>query len=115
MMQVRVFCVRFSPTGQSFSVATTQGLMQYSLNSGGVFQPFELDLNATPQSVRDALAKKEWSSALMSALKLNESNIIKEAIEKIPFTDSNILFFVVYQILIYLIMYKYIIFLFQSI
>lgn len=92
MVQVRVFCVRFSPTGQSFSVATTQGLMQYSLNSGGVFQPFELDLNATPQSVREALAKKEWSSALMSALKLNESKIIREAIEKIPFADGDISF-----------------------
>ncbi|XP_077295123.1 periodic tryptophan protein 2 homolog isoform X2 [Arctopsyche grandis] len=88
--EIRVFCVRFSPTGQSFSVATTEGLMQYSLNSGGVFQPFELELSATPQSVREALAKQEWSSALISALRLNEPKIVQEAIERVPLKDISL-------------------------
>lgn len=63
--------------------------MQYSLNNGGVFQPFELELSATPQSVREALAKQEWSSALISALRLNEHKIVQEAIERVPLKDSN--------------------------
>lgn len=32
--EVRVFSVRFSPTGQSWAAATTEGLLIYSLDKG---------------------------------------------------------------------------------
>lgn len=62
--------------------------MQYSLNTGGVFQPFELQLNATPQMVKEALNKQEWTEALMAALQLNEMKIIQEAVERVSISDS---------------------------
>jgi len=95
IFQVRVFCVQFSPTGQSFSVATTEGLMQYSLNTGGVFLPFELQLNVTPQSVRESLHSQEWCTALMYSLQLNENKIIQEVIETIPYSDGMFVFVVI--------------------
>jgi periodic tryptophan protein 2 len=67
--------------------------MQYSLNSGGIFQPFELQLQVTPHSIREALRNKEWSTALMYSLQLNESVYIREVIESIPFRNSTSFWF----------------------
>lgn len=40
--EIRTKCVMFSPAGRSFSVASTEGLLMYSLDDSLVFDPFEL-------------------------------------------------------------------------
>lgn len=34
--EVKVFCVKFSPTGQAFAAACTEGLCVYTLDKGSV-------------------------------------------------------------------------------
>uniref|UniRef100_A0A1B0FLN1 Small-subunit processome Utp12 domain-containing protein n=1 Tax=Glossina morsitans morsitans TaxID=37546 RepID=A0A1B0FLN1_GLOMM len=85
--EVKVFSVKFSPTGQSFAAACTEGLCIYSLDKGVVFDPFNLSLEVTPKAVKDAVKNGEYSKALIMALKLNETNLITFSLESIPFPD----------------------------
>ncbi|CAG9791750.1 unnamed protein product [Diatraea saccharalis] len=87
--EVRVHCVRFSPTGDSFVVAATEGLLVYSQNAGidGTFRPYRLESGCTPVAVRDSLKRRSWGDALVGSLQLNELNLIQECVEAVPPTD----------------------------
>ncbi|XP_063823658.1 periodic tryptophan protein 2 homolog [Ostrinia nubilalis] len=87
--EVRVHCVRFSPTGESFAVAATEGLLVYSQNAGldGTFRPYRLEMGSTPSAVRDLLREKSWGLALVGSLQLNEHSIITECVEAVPPSD----------------------------
>lgn len=85
--EVRVFCVKFSPTGQAWVAASTEGVHIYSLDSGHVFDPFLLDISITPQSVKEALADEDYAKAVMMSLKLNESTLIIHVLESIRTKD----------------------------
>ncbi|VVC44497.1 Hypothetical protein CINCED_3A007791 [Cinara cedri] len=85
--EVNVFDVKFSPTGLSWAAATTEGILVYSLNSGFVFDPFHLEIGITPKKTRETLNKKEYASALMMALRLNEPKLTSEILENIPPND----------------------------
>lgn len=86
--QVNVYAVRFSPSAQSWAAATTEGLLIYSLDRGIVFDPLNLSLEVTPKTARENLQHKEYAIALLMALKLNETSLIEEVMEQIPYTDS---------------------------
>lgn len=88
--EVNVFCVRFSPTAQSWAAATTEGLLIYSLDRGIVFDPLNLSLEVTPKAARECLQQqsRQYSTALLMALKLNEVNLIEEIIEQIPYNEG---------------------------
>ncbi|KAF5273066.1 hypothetical protein FQR65_LT04808 [Abscondita terminalis] len=86
-VDVRVFSLQFSPTGQMWAAATTEGLLIYSLNIGLVFDPWGLQLGVTPAAVRKAIATEDHTNALMMSMKINETNLIQEAIEQIPYKD----------------------------
>lgn len=88
--EVNVFAVKFSPTGQSWAAATTEGLLLYSLNKGIVFDPYQLSVEITPKATRELLRKGNYSSSLIMALKLNENNLIHEVIEAIPFIEIDL-------------------------
>lgn len=85
--EVRVFSLQFSPTGQAWAAATTEGLLIYSLDVGLVFDPFQLELGITPDTVKIALNIKEYAKALMMALRLNEKQLIQRVVENIPLSD----------------------------
>ncbi|KAL4711634.1 hypothetical protein ACJJTC_011342 [Scirpophaga incertulas] len=87
--EVRVHCVRFSPTGESFVAATTEGLLIYSQNAGidGTFRPYRLTSTSTPAAVRNWLAEGSWGSALSAALQLNEMTLIQQCVESVPPDD----------------------------
>ncbi|XP_017785717.1 PREDICTED: periodic tryptophan protein 2 homolog [Nicrophorus vespilloides] len=85
--EIRVFSVQFSPTGQQWTAATTEGLLIYSLNTGVVFDPWELQMNITPSSVRKAITDNDSTNALMMSMKLNEAGLINEVLESIPVKD----------------------------
>ncbi|KAK1121674.1 hypothetical protein K0M31_009985 [Melipona bicolor] len=88
--EVRVYSLQFSPTGQAWAAATTEGLLLYSLDAGMVFDPFELELGITPESVQKTLSQKQYAKALMMALRLNEKLLTKCVIENIPRSDINL-------------------------
>lgn len=86
--EINVFAVRFSPTGQSWAAATTEGLLMYSLNKGIVFDPYQLSVEITPKATRELLRKRDFSAALIMALKLNETSLIQEVVEGVPYRDG---------------------------
>ncbi|KAF3479545.1 periodic tryptophan protein 2 [Arthroderma uncinatum] len=103
--EVRVMAAAFSPTGRSFCAASTEGLLIYSLDNDMIFDPFDLDISITPDSILAtvAAAKKAASlqlsnsstsdpttsdssflKALIMAFRLNESELIRTVYESIP-------------------------------
>jgi periodic tryptophan protein 2 len=84
---VRVTGLEFSPTGRGFCVASTEGLLIYSLDTQlADFDPFELDMDVTPQSTRAALAEKEYLKALVMAFRLSDDQaLIKQCYEAVPY------------------------------
>ncbi|XP_055678283.1 periodic tryptophan protein 2 homolog [Lutzomyia longipalpis] len=89
--EFRVTCVRFSPTGLTWAAACTEGLMVYSLDKGLVFDPYHLSQEVTPRAARDLMGKQEFSSALIMALKLNETALIHQVIESVPLRDVKLI------------------------
>ncbi|XP_041783410.1 periodic tryptophan protein 2 homolog [Anopheles merus] len=86
--EVKVDCVRFSPSGQSWAAVTTEGLLVYALNKGIVFDPFQLSTEVTPRATRNLLHKEQnYGGALLMALKLNETSLLQEVLESVPYRD----------------------------
>lgn len=88
--EVRVSGVEFAPTGRSFCAASTEGLLIYSLDNTGMedFDPFELDIDVTPQNIRAILKQREpeYLKALIMAFRLNDKSLIRQAYESVPYT-----------------------------
>lgn len=89
--EVRVFSIQFSPTGQQWAAATSEGLLIYSLKVGLVFDPWDLQQGNTPAKIREKLAAKDYTNALTMAIKLNEALLINEVIENIPHKDVELI------------------------
>ncbi|TDL25193.1 WD repeat protein [Rickenella mellea] len=85
--EARTKCVRFSPTGRAWAAASTEGLLIYSVDETIVFDPFDLDMELTPQAVRAVIAKREYLTALVMAFRLNEQPLIRVAYEAVPPAD----------------------------
>ncbi|KAJ8004026.1 hypothetical protein DPEC_G00154520 [Dallia pectoralis] len=83
--EIRVSSLRFSPTGRSWAATSTEGLLIYSLDGSMVFDPFDLDLDVTPSSVRRQLRQSEWAAAIVLAFRLNENALTQEVLEAVPF------------------------------
>uniref|UniRef100_A0A3Q3VL60 Small-subunit processome Utp12 domain-containing protein n=1 Tax=Mola mola TaxID=94237 RepID=A0A3Q3VL60_MOLML len=81
--EIRVSSLRFSPT-RSWSATTTEGLLVYSLDGSMVFDPYDLDLDVTPASIRKQLRLQVWSSAIVLAFRLNENALKQEVLETVP-------------------------------
>nr|XP_040037012.1 PWP2 small subunit processome component [Gasterosteus aculeatus aculeatus] len=82
--EIRVSSLRFSPTGRSWAATTTEGLLVYSMDGSMVFDPYDLDLDVTPASIRKQLRLQEWASAIVLAFRLNEKALKQEVLEAIP-------------------------------
>ncbi|BCS27640.1 snoRNA-binding rRNA-processing protein PWP2 [Aspergillus puulaauensis] len=98
--EVRVSCVDFASTGRSFCAASTEGLLIYSLDTEFVFDPFDLDISITPETILATVegAKKAaetgdvnnddtFLKALVMAFRLNEAKFISAVYEAIPPSD----------------------------
>jgi periodic tryptophan protein 2 len=85
--EARTKCVRFSPTGRSWAAASTEGLLIYSLDDTVSFDPFDLSMDLTPQSLRSVLSSGEYLKALIMAFRLNEKLLIQEVFESVPRGD----------------------------
>ncbi len=89
--EIQVSCVRFSPTSRSWSACTTEGLMMYSLDSSLIFDPYDLDIEITPNKIRETLANQEYSLALIQSLRLNEDALISLVLEKTPYQSIDLI------------------------
>jgi periodic tryptophan protein 2 len=82
--EIRLKEVRFAPTGRSWSAAGTEGLVVYSLDDTLAFDPFDLEIDITPDSVlefsRDGLHLK----ALVMAFRLGERSVIDAVFSHVP-------------------------------
>lgn len=85
--EARTKCVRFSPTGVSWAAASTEGLLLFSLDEAHSFDPFDLDMELTPESVALAISRKEHLKALIMAFRLNERPLLRLAFEAVPRAD----------------------------
>uniref|UniRef100_A0A0N5AL32 WD_REPEATS_REGION domain-containing protein n=1 Tax=Syphacia muris TaxID=451379 RepID=A0A0N5AL32_9BILA len=74
--EMRVCRMDFSPAGRSFAVCSTEGVAIFSLDHSKLFDPFELNVQVTPEQVQKMLKSGEYATALKMALQLNESEII---------------------------------------
>lgn len=85
--EVRTKCIRFSPAGRSWAAASTEGLLVYSLDSDlAAFDPFDLDLEITPDNIDQAIDDAEHLKALVMAFRLNEQQVIRQVYESVaPF------------------------------
>ncbi|KAA1472461.1 WD repeat protein [Dentipellis sp. KUC8613] len=85
--EARTKCVRFAPTGRAWAAASTEGLLIYSVDDTLMFDPFDLTMDLTPQSVLATLQERSWLKALVMAFRLNEKPLINRAYESVPHKD----------------------------
>ncbi|CAO3662738.1 unnamed protein product [Umbelopsis ramanniana] len=85
--EARTRAVRFAPTGRAWAAASTEGLLIYSLDDTIIFDPFDLEIDITPDSVLETLEGKEYLKALCMSFRLNEKPIIQKVFEGIPPKD----------------------------
>eukprot|EP00051_Salpingoeca_urceolata_P015317 m.198012 g.198012 ORF g.198012 m.198012 type:complete len:909 (+) comp18362_c0_seq2:64-2790(+) len=89
--EIRTKCVQFSPTGRAWAAASTEGLLIYSLDDRAVFDPYDLDLDVSPESLRQVLAERDFIKALVIAFRLNLVDLIQEVTESVPVDDIQLL------------------------
>ena len=85
--EIRVTSVAFSPTGQAFCAASTEGLLIYSLDPNLQFDPFDLDVTVTPSSTLAVLSGSDYPRALVMAFRLNMPSLIRRVYQAIPAVD----------------------------
>ncbi|KAL3234593.1 Periodic tryptophan protein 2 [Nakaseomyces bracarensis] len=85
--EIRVTSVQFSPTANAFAAASTEGLLIYSVDETLIFDPFDLDLDITPQATLEVLKEKDYLTALVMAFRLNEEYLINKIYESVPVSD----------------------------
>lgn len=88
--EVRVTAVEFAPTGRTFCAASTEGLLLYSLDATGLdhFDPFDLDIDVTPQNIKAILNQTEpdYLKALVMSFRLSGTILIRLSYESVPYS-----------------------------
>ena len=95
--RIKTHGVRFCPTGHGWCAATTEGLMLFRSDRGGelMFDPSDLSLQLTRGAVVELIhgkpsadgaepAEPNYALALMGALRLGESDLVREAYLAVP-------------------------------
>ncbi|KAK1579033.1 hypothetical protein Q3G72_035076 [Acer saccharum] len=75
---IRTKCLRIAPTGRSFSAATTEGVLVYSIDESFIFDPSDLDIDVTTEL--KALNEDQPSRVLTLSLRVSEDSLIKKCI-----------------------------------
>jgi periodic tryptophan protein 2 len=76
--------VLFSPTGRSWSVLSSEGLLIFSRDTSLLFDPFDLTPDLSAQSVNDAFNQGKHLLALVLALRLNAFPVQKNLFLALP-------------------------------
>ncbi|VDM96221.1 unnamed protein product [Thelazia callipaeda] len=88
--EMRVNNIKCSPTGRCFAVCSTEGVAVFSLDHRSLFNPFELGVQVTPVTVKNALLEREYSAALEMALQLNQEDIIENVFLSTPVAQIDV-------------------------
>ncbi|KAJ1517951.1 hypothetical protein HMI54_003244 [Coelomomyces lativittatus] len=89
--KIQASCVRFSTTGRKFAVASTLGVVLFSMDHPIVFDPLDLDLEVTPMTIQSCLSSKQYSNALFLAFRLNERPWIHHVVTQFPASEIPLL------------------------
>ena len=89
--EARTKCIRFSPTGRSWAAASTEGLLIYSLDQSILFDPFDLDIDITPETTLETLQDRDYLKALVMSFRLNEAPLIRQVWKSIKAEDIRLL------------------------
>jgi len=87
----RTMCVRFSPTGRTWAAASTEGLLVYGLDETTIFDPFDLDIDITPETLLETISEGDHLLALIMAFRLNERPLLLRAYESTPPSDIRLI------------------------
>lgn len=82
--EIRTKCVKVSPTGRTWATASTDGLIVYSLDESVLFDPFDLDIDLTPESVAKTVSKGDYLVALVMAFRLNDEKLVEMVYTSTP-------------------------------
>ena len=69
---------------------TTEGLLVYSLDTGLVFDPYDLSEEVTPEGILVAILERKFSAALAMSLRLNDTKLVTRAVEAVPCSDGEV-------------------------
>lgn len=89
--EIRITSINFSPTANAFAAASTEGLLIYSVDSRVIFDPFDLDIDVTPENILHELELKNYLVALVMSFRLNERYLILKVFESIPVRDIKLI------------------------
>lgn len=53
-----------------------------------VFDPFDLTIDLTPATVKEAMINKEYTAAIVYSFRLNDYKLVSQAMESVPVEDS---------------------------
>ena len=53
-----------------------------------MFDPFDLTIDLTPATVKEALINKEYTAAIVYSFRLNDYKLVAQAMESVPVDDS---------------------------
>ncbi|CAN1126420.1 Periodic tryptophan protein 2 [Linum perenne] len=84
---IRTKSLKIAPTGRSFSAATTEGVLVYSVDESFIFDPTDLDIDVTPEAVNEALIENQPRRGLILSLRLNEESLIKKCLFAVSNAD----------------------------
>eukprot|EP00049_Salpingoeca_infusionum_P001172 m.45756 g.45756 ORF g.45756 m.45756 type:complete len:970 (-) comp10895_c0_seq1:2376-5285(-) len=88
--EIRVKGIHMSSTGRSFAAATTEGLVVFSLDDTLVFDPFNLDIDITPDTIVKTLEDGDTLKAIVMAFRLSEQPLIHQTVEAVKAEDIKI-------------------------
>ena len=77
---IRAAAVALDPTGRRLAVGTPEGVALFEDDAGAAFDPADLGLDVTPAACRAALAAGATVKAARLALRLNDRDLLREAI-----------------------------------
>ncbi|KAJ9530419.1 hypothetical protein QJQ45_000793 [Haematococcus lacustris] len=80
----RTRSLALSPTGRCWAAATTEGVVLYSLDDDMLFDPTDLSEDLTPATCRKALAAGAHLRALLIALRLRDSQLLRACVFGTP-------------------------------
>ncbi|RPA76851.1 WD40 repeat-like protein [Ascobolus immersus RN42] len=89
--EVRVTGVQFGPTGSNFAAASTEGLLIYSLDNITTFDPFDLDMDITPDNIVKTINSGDHLKALVMAFRLNSNALTHRVFESVPSNNVELL------------------------
>ena len=74
--------------GQAWAAVSTEGLVVYTLDSGIVFDPLDLSIDVTPETVIDAIKSHDLLTAIVLSFKLGDRKLLQKSVETVAPYDG---------------------------